>query len=82
MRCEGKIGVVETPIGKLPLTGDLNLEGIDVPAATMDALLEVDTAAWQAEISEIGDYLDSFGGRTPDALKAEQKRVKEALNQA
>lgn len=81
-RCEGKIGAVESPIGKLPLPGDLNLEGIDVPSATMDALLEVDTAAWQAEISEIGDYLDSFGGRTPGALKAEQTRVKEALNQA
>jgi phosphoenolpyruvate carboxykinase (GTP) len=81
-RCEGKIGSLDTPIGNLPLPGDLNLEGITVPAATMDALLEVDTAAWREEISEIGKYLDSFGDRTPESIKVEQRRVKEALSRA
>ncbi len=79
-RCEHKVGFLETPIGKLPLPGDLNLDGIDVPAATMEALLEVDVAAWQAEIADIGEYLDSYGDRTPAAIKAEQARVAKALN--
>jgi phosphoenolpyruvate carboxykinase (GTP) len=81
-RCEGKVGCIDTPIGKLPRPEDLNLEGIDVPAATMNALLEVDTDAWRAEISEIGAYLDSFGERTPENIKAEQRRVAEALGSA
>jgi phosphoenolpyruvate carboxykinase (GTP) len=81
-RCEGKVGCIDTPIGKLPRPEDLNLEGIDVPAATMNALLEVDTDAWRAEISEIGAYLDSFGERTPENIKAEQRRVAEALDRA
>jgi phosphoenolpyruvate carboxykinase (GTP) len=81
-RCEHKVGFLETPIGKMPLPGDLNLDGIDVPAATMEALLEVDTAAWQAEIADIGEYLDSYGDRTPAAIKAEQARVAEALDNA
>jgi phosphoenolpyruvate carboxykinase (GTP) len=81
-RCEHKVGFLETPIGKLPLPGDLKLDGIDVPAATMEALLEVDIAAWQAEIADIGEYLDSYGDRTPAAIKAEQARVAEALDSA
>ena len=81
-RCEHKIGFVETPIGKLPLPGDLNLDGIDVPEATMEALLEVDVEAWQAEIADIGEYLDSYGDRTPAAIKAQQERVAKALDNA
>jgi phosphoenolpyruvate carboxykinase (GTP) len=45
----------------------------------MEALLEVDREAWRAEISDIGEYLDSYGARTPAALKAEQERVAGAL---
>jgi len=78
-RCTGQVDAVETPIGYLPRLGDLNLDGIDVPAKTMEALLEVDREAWQAEISDIGEYLDSYGARTPAALKAEQERVAAAL---
>jgi phosphoenolpyruvate carboxykinase (GTP) len=81
-RCEGRAGCIETPIGKLPRPGDLNLDGIDVPAATLNALLEVDVAAWRTEIAEVGAYLDSFGDRTPDKIMAEQERVAAALGQA
>jgi phosphoenolpyruvate carboxykinase (GTP) len=81
-RCNGETGCLETPIGKLPRPGDLNLDGIIVPAETMDTLLEVDTKAWQTEISDIADYLESYGSRTPPAIKAEQRRVAEALMKA
>jgi phosphoenolpyruvate carboxykinase (GTP) len=79
-RCKGEVGAVETAIGNLPLTADLNLEGIDVPAETMEVLLEIDREAWKAEISEIGEYLDSYGSKTPAILKAEQERVASALS--
>jgi phosphoenolpyruvate carboxykinase (GTP) len=81
-RCKDEVGALETPIGSMPLPGDLNLDGIDVPEAMMDALLEVDIAAWQTEISEIGKYLDTYGDRTPAAIKDEQARVAEALGKA
>jgi len=81
-RCGGHVGCIETPIGKLPRPKDLNLDGIDVSAETLKALLEVDTEAWRTEISEIGAYLDSFGDRTPGKIKAEQERVAEALGKA
>ena len=74
-RCQGEVGIVETPIGRMPLPSDLNLDGIQVPAQAMAALLEVDQEAWKAEIAAIGEYLDSYGERTPAALKAEQQAV-------
>jgi len=78
-RCKGEVSCAETPIGRLPLPGDLRLDGIDVAPATMEALLDVDVEAWKAEIADIGEYLDSYGERTPAALRAERERVAEAL---
>jgi phosphoenolpyruvate carboxykinase (GTP) len=81
-RCKGEIGAVDTPIGRVPAAGDLNLEGIEVAPATMEQLLEVDVEAWKAELDEVGDYLDSYGGRTPPGLKTEWARIAGALDQA
>ena len=81
-RCQGSVECVETPIGRLPKVGDLRLDGIQVPEATMDALLEVDAEAWKAEIADIGEYLRSYGDRAPSALEAERQRVAKALASA
>jgi phosphoenolpyruvate carboxykinase (GTP) len=81
-RCKGEVDCAETPIGRLPKPGDLRLDGIDVSEKTMSALLEVDVEAWKAEIADIGEYLQSFGERTPAKLKAERERVARALDKA
>jgi len=81
-RCSGQVGVEQTPIGGLPLADDLNLEGIEVADETIRTLLEVDTEAWRDEMQDIGEYLDSYGDRTPAALKAERERVVRKLAQA
>ncbi|MGI8511359.1 MAG: phosphoenolpyruvate carboxykinase (GTP), partial [Solirubrobacteraceae bacterium] len=41
-RCEGKAEAVETPLGLVPAPGALNVEGLDVSAADIEALLTVD----------------------------------------
>jgi phosphoenolpyruvate carboxykinase (GTP) len=81
-RCKGDLDAVESPIGRLPAPGDLNIEGINVDAATMERLLAVDVDGWKAELAEVGDYLDSYGNRTPAALKNEWERIAAALNRA
>jgi phosphoenolpyruvate carboxykinase (GTP) len=48
----------------------------------MAALLEVDVEAWKAEMAAIGEYLVSYGDRTPIALEAERARVAQALGKA
>ena len=81
-RCETRIGAKETPIGFLPENGDIDTSGLDVSEETMQALTSIDTAQWQEEMSAIGEYLDSYGERLPEALKVEQQKIVDALKRA
>ena len=78
-RCKGNAKAVETPIGLVPGPHDLHLDGLDLDAAALATLLDVDAAGWSAEVADIGSYLDSFGARMPQALKDEQRRIRELL---
>ncbi|GLQ43714.1 phosphoenolpyruvate carboxykinase [GTP] [Dyella nitratireducens] len=78
-RVEGKARGVETPIGTVPATGELKLEGLDLPRDTLAELINIDPAGWQTELQAIGEYLDSFGDRLPARLRQEQQRVHQAL---
>ena len=78
-RAEGTAGAVETPIGYLPAEGELSLEGLDLDAAARETLFGFDRDGWRAEFQSIGEYLDSYGPRMPQALKDEQRRTAAAL---
>jgi phosphoenolpyruvate carboxykinase (GTP) len=81
-RVTNSVEGVRTPIGTLPARGELNLAGLGLDEAATKQLLDVDVAAWQTELTAIGEYLDSYGARMPQRLKDEQKRVASALAQA
>lgn len=81
-RVEGLAGGHETPIGTVPAKGELNAEGLDVSPSTLDELLRVDVDGWIEELNAIGTYLDGYGERMPERLKAERRRVSEALEAA
>ncbi|WP_333682247.1 phosphoenolpyruvate carboxykinase domain-containing protein, partial [Dyella sp.] len=78
-RVEGKARGVATPIGTLPATGELKLDGLDLPREALAELIDIDHVGWQAELHAIGEYLDSFGDRLPARLRQEQQRVHQAL---
>jgi len=78
-RCKGTAGATQTPIGLLPRASDLNLAGLALPETDLAALLAVDATGWQAEYRSIGEYLDSYGSRTPEALRQEQASIAAAL---
>ncbi|MEL1263587.1 phosphoenolpyruvate carboxykinase (GTP) [Pseudoxanthomonas putridarboris] len=78
-RVEGKAGAVETPIGRLPRADDLNLDGIELTAEAREVLFGFDRAGWQAEFAGIGEFLQEFGTRTPQALMDEQQRIVQQL---
>ncbi|HLM16963.1 MAG TPA: phosphoenolpyruvate carboxykinase domain-containing protein, partial [Acidimicrobiia bacterium] len=58
----------DTAIGVVPTPADLDLAGLDVPADDIAAALEVDAAAWRAELPGIRAYFDTFGERMPREL--------------
>jgi phosphoenolpyruvate carboxykinase (GTP) len=79
-RCAGRADALETPIGFLPHKDDLDLRGLESLNGALDELLSVDHDAWRHEMADIGGYLDSFGDRLPEALRAEHQRVQKALS--
>jgi phosphoenolpyruvate carboxykinase (GTP) len=67
-RIGGKGKATETPVGLVPTAGALNLDGLDLPKATLDALLRVDRDEWAAELPAIREFFDRFGDRLPSEL--------------
>ena len=60
----------------------LDFSGLAIDTATVDELLAVDNAAWRKEATEIGSYLESYGGRLPAAMREELARLMERLTPA
>jgi len=78
-RCAGEGEAVETPIGHVPAAGQLNVNGIDVPDATMRELLDVDPDAWQAELAGQREFLEQFGDRMPKEMWDQYHALAERL---
>ncbi len=78
-RCAGRAGAEDTPIGFLPRREDLDLRGLEQLNGALDTLLAVDAEGWRNEVAEIGSYLDSFGERVPETLRAEHAKVRARL---
>jgi phosphoenolpyruvate carboxykinase (GTP) len=78
-RCDDEGQAVDTAIGRLPAPGALDLRGLDIPAANMNELLCVDTAAWQRELPAIREHFQSFGEKFPKGLWDEVNELEHRL---
>ena len=78
-RIEGEVGANETPIGYLPVEGDLDLSGLDIPAEDVKQLLHVDNNAWKSETEGIGKYFIKFGDQFPNRLTVQLEELKKRL---
>jgi phosphoenolpyruvate carboxykinase (GTP) len=67
-RCDGAAGAEETPIGFVPGPGDLDVDGLDVPAEAVETAVHVDTAEWRAEVPLIREHFESLGEKLPAQL--------------
>jgi phosphoenolpyruvate carboxykinase (GTP) len=81
-RIEGEVPAIESPIGRLPRTEDLDLDGIDVPQADLDALFAIDTASWLREAELTEEFYQTFDGRVPAPLWAELAALRYRLQRA
>lgn len=80
--CEGTAKGVETPIGKLPAKGELDVSGLDLSEADLEELLRVDVEGWLAEVPEFREYDETFGGRVPKQLNKDLDAPKQGLESA
>jgi phosphoenolpyruvate carboxykinase (GTP) len=78
-RCKGNAAAIESIIGFLPSPDDLDLTGLSIDPGVLQRLLEVDRAAWVEEFKAIGEYLDSYGDRLPEAMRRLQAQISAEL---
>jgi phosphoenolpyruvate carboxykinase (GTP) len=81
-RCAGTAKAVETPIGNLPATSDLDLEGLDIDSDDVAQLLRVDIEGWLHELPLVRDYYRKFGDHLPKELIAELETMRDRLKAA
>jgi phosphoenolpyruvate carboxykinase (GTP) len=81
-RVTGTGQAVETPIGNLPATGALDLNGLNVPAANLEQVLKADVDAWLKELPAIRSHYEKFGARLPQGLRDELQALEQRLQGA
>lgn len=78
-RLEGRADAVDTPIGRLPVIEELNLDGVDVTPSDLEELFALDPQSWKAEADMTEEYFEQFGDRVPQAMRDELAALRERL---
>jgi phosphoenolpyruvate carboxykinase (GTP) len=78
-RVAGTAGAVDTPIGRLPADGALDLTGLDLDAAVVERLLSVDPDGWRQELGQIEDHYAKLGAHVPQALRDQLANLEKRL---
>ena len=81
-RCANKVDAIDTPIGKIPTKGGLDLSNLDISDEDMAAVLAVDVEGWLSELPAIEQHYAKFGDRLPKALQDELAALKSRLEEA
>jgi len=78
-RLEGEVDARDTPIGRVPAPGTLDVSGLDLDPRQLDLLLTVDCDVWREEAALIPPDYHKFGDRLPRALWEEHAALLERL---
>jgi phosphoenolpyruvate carboxykinase (GTP) len=68
-RCEDAADAVDTPIGRVPAEGALDVDGLGLAPETLAELLRVDEDAVRGELAQTREHLDRFGETLPVELR-------------
>jgi len=78
-RLEGLAEAVETPIGRVPAAGALDVTGMDISDDVLADLFAVDSDSWLAEADLTAEYFQLFGDRLPAELVGQLDSLKARL---
>ncbi len=78
-RLDGTADAVETPIGFVPTTDALDVDGLDLTREQVEEALAVDVEEWKAEIPQISEWFERFGDELPTVLWTELDSLKARL---
>ena len=81
-RVAGDAEARDTPIGRIPAEGELDLEGVDITPEQAAELFAVTAESWLAEADLTEEYYAKFGDRVPAALRGQLDALRSRLQQA
>lgn len=79
-RCAGTGTANETALGYMPTQDAIDTTGLNVSAADMRELLDVNKDDWKKEVADIREHYAKFGDRLPVELKNELDALEKRLN--
>ncbi len=78
-RIDGTAEATETAIGHVPTADQIDLSGLDVDPADVDASLAVDVAEWKDELPGIQEWFDFLGDHVPAGVLDQFEALKTRL---
>ena len=79
-KLSGELVGIDSAIGQLPASGELNLSGLEIEQSTLDQLFEIDPESWSAEIETIKDFFEEFGNQLPAELEKQLSELEKRIN--
>ena len=79
-RLEGLADAIDTPIGRVPVEGGIDVTGLDIAPEVMADLFVVDRGSWLAEADLTAEYFTKFGDKVPTALTDQLAQIKTRLS--
>lgn len=78
-RSNGSAEAIDTPIGRIPCPGALDISGLELDQANLEELLKVDLEDWLSEVPLIKQHFETFGSRMPQPLWDELSQLEHIL---
>ena len=71
----GRVTGHESPVGAIPLASELDLSGLEIPAADLEELLTIDPLRWEREMHERTTHLAQLPGLPAEITTAHERAV-------
>ena len=81
-RCEGNGKAAETPIGRVPSQGALDISGLNLSTSALNELLNVRAEEWEGELNGHKAFFEIFKERFPKELWQEYHSLRDRLGAA
>ncbi|MDD4685555.1 MAG: phosphoenolpyruvate carboxykinase (GTP) [Bacteroidales bacterium] len=77
-RCNDEDIAIDSPIGKIPKPGGINIEGLDITEKDMEKVMRIDKKEWEEELSRAENFYNIFT-HLPKELRQELKKIKDSF---
>jgi phosphoenolpyruvate carboxykinase (GTP) len=78
-RVDGQVAAKDSPLGLLPVDGELNVDGLDLSDKDLAELFRIDRDSWLAEADSTERFFATFEGRVPEAVQKQLTVLRQKL---